>query len=60
VKETGADRSAPLGSGRDRESEYADMAVTDRWVPPVRQSERARPGWAGLGCLGRIRFFLFS
>jgi hypothetical protein len=53
TKETGVDRSAPLGSGRERGSECTDAAIADRWVPPVRQSGRARMAWLGwAGLLG--------
>jgi hypothetical protein len=55
-EETGADRSAPLGSERERESAH------ERGLPltgGVRLSggAGARPGWSKLGC---ISFFFFS
>jgi hypothetical protein len=61
AKETGADRSAPLGSERERGSEFMDAAVADRWDPPVRRCGRARVdwlGWAGLAEPNSV--FLFS
>jgi hypothetical protein len=58
-EETGADRSAPLGSERERET------ARERGLPltgGVRLSGSAgvRPGWAELGRLGCISFFFFS
>jgi hypothetical protein len=58
-EETGADRSAPLGSERERKS------ALERGLPltgGVRLSggAGARPGWAELGRLGCISFFFFS
>ena len=60
AKETGADRSVPLGRGgegvrvRERESD-ADMRG-----PPVSEAGRAR-GWTGLSwaALGQNGFFFF-
>jgi hypothetical protein len=53
VKKIGADRSAPLGSERERERVRGRTAA-DRRGPPVRRRGRAgaRPGWADLGRLG--------
>jgi hypothetical protein len=50
VKETGTDRLAPLGNGRERGSECEDASVADRlaWL-----------GWTGLLGPNSI-FFLFS
>jgi hypothetical protein len=45
-EETGANRSAPLGSERERELPLGDAG--------------ARPGWAELGRLGCISFLFFS
>jgi hypothetical protein len=58
AKETGADRSAPLGSEREREGARGRIA-TDRRGPPVRWRKRAT--WLGLvGRLGCFPFFFFS
>jgi hypothetical protein len=48
AKETGADRSAPLGSERERERTRERGTAADRRGPPVRGGRRAgaRPGWA--------------
>jgi hypothetical protein len=34
---TGADRSAPVGRERERES-ARERAAADRWIPPVRRA----------------------
>jgi hypothetical protein len=46
VKETGADKSAPLGSERERERARERGTAVDRRGPPVRRRGRAgaRPG----------------
>jgi hypothetical protein len=41
VKETGADRSAPLGSEREREGVRERGTAADRRGPPVRRRGRA-------------------
>jgi hypothetical protein len=70
--EVGADRSAPLGSGREREESVRVRAGTDRWGPPFR-GRRARAGglsgssWAAqaewlflfLGIFQLLFFFIF-
>jgi hypothetical protein len=58
VKETGADRLAPLGSERGREG-------ADKRGPPVRRrgcagAWPAWADWAGLGCFLRFFFSEFS
>jgi hypothetical protein len=58
-EETGTNKPAPPGRGRGGASACVDAVVADRWDPPVRRSGRARPGCAGLGLMGRIRFFYF-
>jgi hypothetical protein len=45
-EETGANRLAPPGSGKERERSRT-RAITNRWDSPVRRSGRAR-GLAGL------------
>jgi hypothetical protein len=46
VKETGADRSAPLSREREREGARKRGTIADRWGPPVRRRGRAgaQPG----------------
>jgi hypothetical protein len=59
VKETGADRSAPLGSEREREgAREGELPLTGG----VRLSggAGARPGWAELGRLGCFLLYFFS
>jgi hypothetical protein len=59
AKETGADRSAPLGSEREREgAREGELPLTGG----VRLSggAGARPGWAELGRLGCFLLFFFS
>jgi hypothetical protein len=48
-EETGTDRSAPLGSERERGECVGERAAADRRGPPVRRRGRAaaRPGGAG-------------
>jgi hypothetical protein len=59
AKETGVDRSAPLGSEREREGAHEGE-------PPLTGGVRlscgagARPGWAELGRLGCFLLFFFS
>jgi hypothetical protein len=71
AKETGADRSAPLGSGRERGSEGVNVAVADGWVPPVKRSGRShglpgqgRAAWAEISFSFspnfEMLFFIFS
>jgi hypothetical protein len=52
-------QSSPTGQ-REGERERACAAIADRWDPPVRRSGCARPGWAGLGLMGRIPFFFLQ
>jgi hypothetical protein len=52
----GADRPAPPGSGRERESAREG---TDRRGPPVREGWRARAGLSGL-FLAEMSFFYFQ
>jgi hypothetical protein len=61
VKKTGADRSAQLGSEREREGARGGTTA-DRRGPPVRRRGRAgaRPRWVELGRLGCISFFFFT
>jgi hypothetical protein len=56
AKETGADRSAPLGSVR--ENERARKTGADRRGPPVRDGRRAR-GTGLMGWFGPKWFFFF-
>jgi hypothetical protein len=59
AKETGADRLAPLGSGREREGARERGTAADRRGPPVKR--RGRAAWLGLvGRLGCFLFFFFS
>jgi hypothetical protein len=58
-RKTGADRSAPLGSEREREgAREGELPLTGG----VRLSDGAgaRPGWADLGPLGCFTIFFFS
>jgi hypothetical protein len=58
VKKTGADRSAPLGSEREREgARERGLSL----IGGVRMScgASARPGWAELGWFGLLSLFLF-
>jgi hypothetical protein len=55
VKKTGADRLAPLGSERERES------ARERELPRPPVKRRGRVAWLGLvGRLGCFPFFFFS
>jgi hypothetical protein len=58
VKATSADKSAPLGNKRERESTRGQTGA-DRRGPPVKGESRAGAG-AGLGRLGCWTAFLFS
>jgi hypothetical protein len=59
--ETGADRSAPLGSEREEGKGARGQTAADRRGPPVRAGWRAGawPGWAELGWFGLLFLFLF-
>jgi hypothetical protein len=58
VKKTGADRSSPLGSVREREGARERGTAADRRGPPVRR--RGHTAWLGLvGRLGCFPFFFF-
>jgi hypothetical protein len=57
VGEVGADKSAPLGSGRERERKARGRAGADRRGPPVRGGRRA--GLGLMGWLGTKWLFLF-
>jgi hypothetical protein len=58
-RRTGADRSAPLGSEREREGTCEGELLL---IGGVRLSDGtgARPGWADLGRLGCFTLFFFS
>jgi hypothetical protein len=58
VKETGADRSAPLGSERERRERAGERAAANRRGPTVRR--RGRAAWLGrVGPAGLHFLFLF-
>jgi hypothetical protein len=59
MKKTGADRLAPAGRERERESARERGTAADS--PPVRRRGRvgARPGWAELDWFGLLSPFLF-
>jgi hypothetical protein len=59
VKETCADRLAPLGSEREREgARKGELPLTDG--VHMSGGAGARPGWADLSRLGCFPFFFFS
>jgi hypothetical protein len=59
-EETGADKMAPPGSGRERGRERAGADGADRRVPPVRRSRHALTVWLGwVGLNGPNLVFLF-
>jgi hypothetical protein len=59
VKETGADRSAPLGSEQEREG-AREGELPPRGGVYLSGGAGARPGWADLDRLGCFPFFFFS
>jgi hypothetical protein len=54
-----ARQASPTGQWEgEKERVRAQMwAIADRWGPPIRQRERARPGCAELARVGRNWFF---
>jgi hypothetical protein len=58
-EETGADRSTPLGSEREREGTREEELPLTGGVR-LSGGAGARPGWAELGRLGWISLFFFS